>query len=282
MKKTSYIALTLVAASVAIYFAMSNTSLRELPKGSTQESSNGPPPRAPIPEISSGEKPSNISTKITQATQPASINDEISKQLASGKNEDLLTASRQVWICQTAEIETRAGTLARISKPEDVEKCRHLKAEYRRDYLAWLDKALAANTPGATAQFILAGPNGNIEELTLRPSDPIVVEWKQKAIHFLLRDATSGSPDAIAALSAAYLDGVLTSTDSVRALAYQSAANKLQEESGAKPSNSRKKMIEYLTRGLNQEQIRQAKEIEKEFLKTCCEANKKTNHLKIQ
>ena len=91
------------------------------------------------------------------------------------------------------------------------------QVEHRVD---WLRTAAAANVPGAVADLLSQGPQGQPREVVW--SDPRYAGWRQQTLATVSQAADHGDRDAVAMLAHLYGDGTLAD-DGAQAIKYQVA-----------------------------------------------------------
>ena len=89
-----------------------------------------------------------------------------------------------------------------------------------------------ANLRGAAHDFLCAGPLGDPQMLLQRPDDPLVIEWKAKALDYLRKAAESGDRLAMGDLSLIYRDSDMVAADPVESLGYAIAQDQLAQRAG--------------------------------------------------
>lgn len=97
--------------------------------------------------------------------------------------------------------------------------CGGLTERERQSRLDYLAIPVKAGLPGAAWQFAVEGPFGDPTALTTRPDDPLVKEWKAKAVA-QLNDAAAGDPSTLIVWSMQNLGGTGLA-DKNPALAYR-------------------------------------------------------------
>ena len=91
------------------------------------------------------------------------------------------------------------------------------QVEHRVD---WLRSAAAANVPGAVADLLSQGPEGQPREVVW--SDPRYAGWRQQTLATVAQSADRGDRDSLAMLAHLYGDGTLAD-DGAQAIKYQVA-----------------------------------------------------------
>jgi len=87
-----------------------------------------------------------------------------------------------------------------------------------------LDKAAEAGVAGAIQELLVFGPlDGDASALDTRPTDPLVLAWKQKMQDLFAAAASHGDLESMATLSQAYQIGFFDHKDAQLALAYEVA-----------------------------------------------------------
>jgi hypothetical protein len=90
--------------------------------------------------------------------------------------------------------------LAAETRKGDID-CKKLDEVTRRKRLEYIEKAASEGTAGAAIYLAAEGPFGDYSSLQTRPDDPLVVEWKLKAMSYLTKAADNGDLTALLALS---------------------------------------------------------------------------------
>lgn len=134
----------------------------------------------------------------------------------------------------------------------------------RRDHL---EKALEADVKGAAAAYLYDGPLGDQSAILTRPSDPLVIAWKERAVEKLERAASNGDKSTFLPLYQLYDDGPLVSPNYYKALIYVVAIYELKSLEKGNLSEQKPKSLVRLEGMLSDEEIRNATRIGKELAK---------------
>ena len=138
----------------------------------------------------------------------------------------------------------------------------------------YLRKALDANVPGAVSAFIALGPiEGDPRAIETRADDPIIVEWKTKALAMATDSAKSGDISSLSLLETNYQIGMLTAPDPKLALAYEIAKQEILSNRGVykrKNGDLSSNLLTTLSSTLSKEQISEATDIGKSLAASCC------------
>lgn len=134
-----------------------------------------------------------------------------------------------------------------------------------------IERAAAARVPGAAHEFMAAGPNGEIDALEARPEDPMVIEWKSKALEQLRASATAGDVEALETLANEYESGFLVDTSRELALRYRVAFIEARQlQSGRMPSRGSQEALADLLLQLPPAVADRETRIGKEIAVRCC------------
>jgi hypothetical protein len=87
--------------------------------------------------------------------------------------------------------------------------------------------------PGASADHYFEGPNGNINDLLMRPTDPLVQDWFRHSTGLLVRDAEARQAEAAYLLAQIYTMGPSGFRDQYLAAKFESLGLALLERQGA-------------------------------------------------
>jgi hypothetical protein len=90
---------------------------------------------------------------------------------------------------------------------DQVALCSGMTERIRTSRLDHLDLAAKAGVMGADSAFLLEGPFGDPSALVSRPSDPLVMAWKQQAITQLTTQAANADVGSLINLYHGYLNG---------------------------------------------------------------------------
>jgi hypothetical protein len=90
---------------------------------------------------------------------------------------------------------------------DQVALCSGMTERIRTSRLDHLALAAKAGVTGADSAFLLEGPFGDPSALVSRPSDPLVMAWKQQAITQLTTQAVNADVASLANLYHGYLNG---------------------------------------------------------------------------
>ncbi|MES3024474.1 MAG: hypothetical protein V4857_23135 [Pseudomonadota bacterium] len=137
-----------------------------------------------------------------------------------------------------------------------------------------LQIALVADVPGAVQAALAFGPQGDINALLTRPSDPAVVAWKHRMHGFLVASANQHCDlDSIDSLVLFSEQGTLGEKNPSLALTYQLAKYELVGKSadGRHPRwiTGSEQLVERLSEGLTPEQVAAAALAGKQIATQC-------------
>lgn len=152
-----------------------------------------------------------------QAQAEQSIEDRVHALAISGTPDQYLDAFQFIERCLQLEREKElANTNIKITKTDggtevalettavgDPElakirtSCSTMTGRTRLDRFALLNYALDHHATGAIATYIAEGPGGDPNVMRDRPTDPLVVEWRNAALERLKTDVESGYIDAL-------------------------------------------------------------------------------------
>ena len=188
---------------------------------------------APASEIPARLPSAAMASSPTLTGNAVNINAQVATLLSDGSGAGLLAAHRIVAECLTVEQVRRKGFRnPEVDKFHDerLKECSELAYSYRRDYLSWLKPAIDQKVPGAAILFLSAGPNGNLDDLQFRASDPIVVEWKKTAIDYLIQAARNGEASAALVLAQIYSTDAYGTPDAALDVGYMMAMQELRRK----------------------------------------------------
>ena len=233
-----------------------------------------------------GPKPLQANTELETefARTPPSTNAISQSQLIlklsnSSDPKDALVAFRLAEQCKVFRDRQRSD--GNVEEEALRKKCGDISEDQIRGRLLNLEKAVNAKVPGAAAAFLDVGPvGGDMSALETRPNDPLVIEWKKRALALLLESAKSGDAASVMELSLIYHNGGIVEPDREAALMYETADQEIQK-SKSKISARRQadydNTIRYLSYGLTEQQSANAKENGRNFASSCCVQKNKAN-----
>ena len=148
---------------------------------------------------------------------------------------------------------------------ESLAQCEGLSQEDYQRRGEWL--RLSADANNVLAQLLYARSFDVVigSPAVMLKEPQRIIEYKGRAMDYLKRAASNGSTDALYDLGGAYLNGILTQRDGVRAYAYFAAGYKA--DGRVKPWG-----MEQLEASLSPQQRSEAIPIAKEIYRECCEA----------
>ena len=262
----------LAAASVAAYWysPAEPTAARTRTAASTAS-------EAQLPQAIGTDFPPTTPTLAGSASRSLVGDTEWISELArSSKPENWLEAHKAVHRCVLNEsLKRNNPTIAQnadmVMLSGRVVTCASLTAEQRRDYMSWLDRALASGVPGAVVQRWIAGPNGSPDDLEARRDDPLVQAWMKETTTLLETAAIKGDIEAIAGLSSIYDYGSIAPRDPARSAMLDMVSLKAKEAELGRPAPAFRKLVEGHRRQFSPEEMR-ALEIQADaFYNICCQ-----------
>lgn len=203
---------------------------------------SAPPPRSLPTSEASPVSPQKISVNTASGGKVEDEpREEIFRLLKDGTPASLLKAHKVVWGCKLEETLKRQLVVFPEGFPKErdtrLKDCAQLPAEYRRDYISWLQRAVDARVPGASVQYLSAGPNGEIDDLELRPDDPLISDWRKRTVDYLMRDAKQGDVHAMATLTLVYgRQGIAATHDPTLEAGMELALVQLQDKKSMRVS----------------------------------------------
>jgi len=161
------------------------------------------------------------------ATAAVSIEDQVRVLSASATPADWMKAFQAIETCLRLErdkelvdtevkitkhgkddavelVSTRAGDAALDGLRHT---CAPMTGRTRLDRYQLLERAVDGHAPGALALYIMQGPQGDRDALNERPTDPLVIAWREAALRRLQDGIRQGYPDVL--LTAATTYGLL-------------------------------------------------------------------------
>lgn len=213
---------------------------------------------AQFPAVAAAPRPGTpVQRETRQPAPPVPEHEPLARQverlMATGDPEQAFRAYRLVQDCaefnllqdrvifDEAELRNwKGGSLPGYRGMTEEEKqqasalCSPMTERERQSRLDYLAIAAQAGVWGAAVAFAGEGPFGDPTALRTRPQDPLVVEWKARAIEQLTRSAESGADvGAIAYLAHAYAGSDLAEPDILLSYRYRMAELLLKEASQA-------------------------------------------------
>lgn len=210
------------------------------------------------------------------ATNGGHVNDWIAEFASGARPSDWLEASKAVQRCVMQETLKRdvpslaMNAVIKMSRGKSVD-CSSLPAEYRRDYLVWLSKAVESNEPGAAVQHWITGPNGHPEDLVTRKDDLLVRAWMQQTEVLLNRAAKKGDVEAISGLSMIYDNGAIVDPDSAKSAMFDMVLAKIREAQTGKSSKVYERLFEENRRRLGTEKMAEIENEAEAYYRECCQ-----------
>jgi hypothetical protein len=155
------------------------------------------------------------------------------------------------------------------SHAADELECRELGPAEFAKALALLEQAAISRVPGAAIDFANEGPFGDLNALVTRPDDPLVKDWRSRAIGYLESSASAGHVDSLSTLSMIYSSGRDAERNPKTALMYQVAYAQARAAGGQGAANEAK-ATDRLSKGLSAEDVARATEEGKALAERCC------------
>ncbi|HEY5804133.1 MAG TPA: hypothetical protein VIT90_10620 [Lysobacter sp.] len=200
-----------------------------------------------------GEMPSGSAAEVVARLRPLA---------ASGDSKAAALLFLKLDECRRAHL--RREQLSKETFDEGGGPCAGLSREEITSGAGWLDKAAAAGL--VEAQLIYAA---NSEPFIGREDDVLrnperVIEYKRKAMRYLVQAAGNGSVEALQSLASAYRYGLLVQRDPTQAYAYVYAANR------AIPSREAEQSARQYRSELTPQQSQQGARRGEEIYQACC------------
>lgn len=174
------------------------------------------------------------SSASAPATAPAvpSLSAQLERLAASGNPDDADAAYHLLEECIYFNTEGRVPTvefargseLTAVEKAAEAKLCGGMTQSQKNSRLDFLAAAVKGGAYGATSSFLQEGPFGDPNALRDRPDDPLVLEWKHRAIAQLTERADDGEIMGAQTLMMEYLrGGDIVPKDPLLAYGYVSA-----------------------------------------------------------
>src|SRR5450830_1173347 len=168
------------------------------------------------------------------AVAPAapSLSAQLERLAASGKPDDADAAYHLLEECIYFNAEghvpsvefARGSELTAEETTAEAKLCGGMTQSQKNSRLDFLAAAVKGGAYGATTSFLEAGPFGDPNALRDRPDDPLVLEWKHRAIAQLTERADDGELMGVLTLMREYArGGDIVSKDPLLAYGYVSA-----------------------------------------------------------
>lgn len=222
-----------------------------------------------------GSPPASAASSASAPATSRNAIDWISQLARSSKPTDWLTAHKAVHLCILSESLKRSnpgmgssGNVVDFSG--HVIDCDKVTAEQRRDYMTWLNNAVASEVPGALQQRWVAGPNGNPDDLILRRDDPLVQAWMKETTSLLEAAGAKGDVEAIAGLSTIYASGSIAPSNPARGAMLDIVVLKIKEAQLGRPAPLFRQVVEAHRRQFSPEEMRVLEAQADAFYIDCC------------
>lgn len=178
---------------------------------------------------------------VVAGTQVVPVAQAVDALRASGNPEDAFAAyllvsdclfyQKEGWLPQVGQHGMEGLTAA--EEQEQRQRCAGLTQRVAMSRLDDLDKAVAAGVTGAACAYYAEGPFGDPAALKTRPDDPLVREWKARAVAQMTRQAEQGEFGALNLLHVAYGNGDdVVEKNPALALRYALALRQITDEWG--------------------------------------------------
>jgi hypothetical protein len=217
-------------------------------------------------------------------TDLAATFDRLAKSGRNGNPQDAFAAYRLAAECASLSEKERiaAGlpselSASRASIESEIQKnklsCSTLSSIQLNERSELLKIAFEANLPEAVLAYYAAGPMGDTSNLITRSDDPLVLEWRSKAISKLDQLARKGNLEALSTLSTAYQIGQVTEPDLSKAYAYQYAILEVSRLRGEKAKLGQEQVLIAMASHLSPQQVISAKVVGELIASRCCQNN---------
>ena len=274
---------TVVVCAISIYLYVWKDQHESIAGNSPILQSN------PVSETKSTEVQQKITPEfppdIVAATYRSAASD-IDKLLKDGSPEGAFKALKIIERCvQLFNVKKSIASLPISGEMDDLRKrnlaeteennayCESVSQRQMMDRTLLIEKAVVARIPGAAALYYAAGPNGQPDDLALRPDDQGVLAWKAKAIEYLKIEADSGGIDAIAQLASIYSGQMEKNDQNISlSLGYELALRDIKISTNANVAQVNN-VISSLKIQASQNDIAAAQELEKSIMSKCCKNN---------
>lgn len=213
-----------------------------------------------------------VQTSGVAAAALPSLARQIERLSASANPKDLYAAFQIAFACKRARDAQRRGERSGDTSVEA--SCGDITQRQLMGMGGNLEKAAAAGIPGAVQELFEFGPlDGDPSALDTRPSDPLVMAWKQHMQELFAASARHGDLESMATLSQAYQIGYFDVKDAALALAYEVARHELLiQRTDARHVGILRNRVRLgdLTAGMTQEQIAAASALGRSLVAQCC------------
>ena len=213
---------------------------------------------------------------VQNTTDSETKAEQINRLIATGHPADALSAFRLAAHC----FHSRNDLHDRMTTDDQVNQiCGNISGNQIAARSDYLDMALKAKVPGAATAFLQEGPiGGDLTALASRPTDPLIIDWKHKAIRVLIDASNEGDVDSLNQLSTIYHMGTLAEKNIELALTYEIARQDILKSQGKLTPAQAKlgdRLSAVLAMELSPEQIASATNNGKRMAIDCCN---KTQH----
>jgi hypothetical protein len=234
-------------------------------------------PSPPTPQSANG------ASQTLQAQTGLSV--RVAQLAASQNPQDALTAYHVLAQCRWAKQEqqqynSRVGADQDPNRPALVEQgvvgpaaiarlCGDLSNQDIAGRIALVEHAAAAAVPMAALRFAEEGPWGDSSALYTRWDDPLVQEWRAKAIRYLHLAAERGDVDSITSLQRQYEtgEGLIGRRDAALALQFAVAKSIVFRATTGRPGIATDRELVELSSELDPEVAARARNAGEEFAK---------------
>lgn len=190
------------------------------------------------------------------------------KQASKSLPADMLAGHVDPSLVRPGEDQEAASERLEEARLEQLDKTQTLcEGITKKDYdkmVRWLTQAAMAGD--IEAQLLYASSADTIlgDRKALLSDPDAIIKYKQNALNFLNSAASSGSVEALQALSVAYQNGALINKDPIWAYAYWSAANKASHS----PRGS--DVLNHLSKDLDAKELSEAQARADSIYQRCC------------
>lgn len=223
IKAFALVAIGLAAAAVIWQWQQSEPRLDVSIAGERPASPHVRTPASDVTRSLAGTTKSIKNQDLPTAEVTASLSDRVNKLPASSDPQDAFSAYEILRQCQSARDEERQHQQTREAERDPkravfaeagvvgskavARACGDLRPSDFRNRLALVERAAEAGVPMAALRFAEEGPWGDIQSLYVRSDDPLVQQWRTKAVRLIQLAASKGDVTSLNSLQAQYEDG---------------------------------------------------------------------------
>jgi hypothetical protein len=200
---------------------------------------------------------------------------DVEQLLKTGDAPRIFAAYEALRTCLDAAVMRQAVAMNREAQGGDLDsmtakialRCKDDPPVSTARRLELLRAAVNGGVPGAASRELMEGPFGDVNALTDRPEDPLVVAWKAKVLEDLTRAAAHADTEAAGDLASMFEDGfTVVSPDLRRSLQYQWVYAALLERSNPRAAAKAEATAESLARKLPADEVASARQAADEVL----------------